>query len=610
MGKKNRKGLVVVEAEAAGVVSDVRDVGLRKNVRHSVDDVHSENGLKTVTEIDPLSLETNSMGSENNPVGLEYDAISPSGLQNNPLGIKPRSVIDSVNMISTVQDTMPTPISTHDMCNSSYTANFQNTQTSTGCREQTCLLGKGDNSQINVNPDLSDDFQESYQIRRHSRSCSPVRRFSNIGNRAMRDPNDIRPHSFGSLHHKNSINQTSLQKGDLTSILEDMKNFLDNVQSNVQSTRGSERADLPRASSTNHEVIPKKRKHIQKRRKIRRAYREDTSSSSSTEELSNAESTEEDSISTTVVTQGRRRKKFSYKLPPFTGQDKEKWVVWRGRFEETADRANWSQSDKLDELLPRMQGGAGEFVFEQLSRDTRSNYKKLIEELDNRYRVVETKKSLEAKFSSRHQKPNEPVEMYAADLKKLYAKAYPGRDESIRREDLLRKFFDGLNDEKVQFQVEYIKEPDNIDDAVFQVVNFCDMNKRNASRAEKKPIRAVNASSTNPGQKKAEGNREDKSHKYANDKQDHELQMIKKQIQNIEEMLKHMNQNSTLPFTQRQQSNTQTNKTCYFCQKPGHFIRDCPVRMQQNDNAAHDAQKILQNNTAARQSGNLNSQGS
>lgn len=102
------------------------------------------------------------------------------------------------------------------------------------------------------------------------------------------------------------------------------------------------------------------------------------------------------------------------------------------------------------------------------------------------------KSPIEAKFSNRRQKLNEPIEVFAAELKKMYAKAqYPSRDENTKREYLLRKFFDGLNDEKIQFQVEYIKEPDNIDDGVFQVVNFCDLNKRSNARAEKRTVRAV-----------------------------------------------------------------------------------------------------------------------
>lgn len=61
------------------------------------------------------------------------------------------------------------------------------------------------------------------------------------------------------------------------------------------------------------------------------------------------------------------------------------------------------------------------------------------------------KSLIEAKFSNRRQNPNEPLEVYAAELKKMYAKAYPSRDENTKRENLLRKFFEGLNDERIQY---------------------------------------------------------------------------------------------------------------------------------------------------------------
>lgn len=52
-----------------------------------------------------------------------------------------------------------------------------------------------------------------------------------------------------------------------------------------------------------------------------------------------------------------------------------------------------------------------------------------MDELDSRYRIVETKKSLEAKLSNRKQRPSKSVETHAIKLKKLYAKAYPDRDD-------------------------------------------------------------------------------------------------------------------------------------------------------------------------------------
>ncbi|KAH3707026.1 hypothetical protein DPMN_066419 [Dreissena polymorpha] len=53
----------------------------------------------------------------------------------------------------------------------------------------------------------------------------------------------------------------------------------------------------------------------------------------------------------------------------------------------------------------------------------------------------------------------------------LYDKAHGFRDRRVRHEDLVRRF-DGLRDEELCFMVEYQKEPNDIDEAMFHAVNF------------------------------------------------------------------------------------------------------------------------------------------
>ena len=127
---------------------------------------------------------------------------------------------------------------------------------------------------------------------------------------------------------------------------------------------------------------------------------------------------------------------------------------------------------RLDDLLPRLQGMAGEFFFGQLRKAIRGNYDTLIFELNSPFSVVETKKTYAAHFSKRNQKVGETTKEYAAELKRLYDRAYAHRDSGTRQEDLLRRFLDGLYDDKARFQVEYFKEPKTIDEAVFFVVDF------------------------------------------------------------------------------------------------------------------------------------------
>ena len=166
------------------------------------------------------------------------------------------------------------------------------------------------------------------------------------------------------------------------------------------------------------------------------------------------------------------------KLPPFSG--KEEWKIWVSRFEAVAKRRSWDENEKLDNLLPRLQGKAGEFVFSQLPPRTLSNYEELVQELNSRFRVVETQRTFAAKFSQRCQRNDETVEEYAADLKRLYAKAYKTRSEKTKQENLVRRFLDGLKDHEARFEIEFHKEPDDIDTAVYHAVNFLQTRRRSS----------------------------------------------------------------------------------------------------------------------------------
>ena len=169
---------------------------------------------------------------------------------------------------------------------------------------------------------------------------------------------------------------------------------------------------------------------------------------------------------------------YGLKIPPFNG--KEDWNIWFNRFEAIAERRKWDNEAKLDNLLPKLQGKAGEFVYSQLPKGILSHYEELVEEINSRFRVVETEKSFAAKFSSRIQRADETVEEFAADLKRLYAKAYRNRDFRTKREDLVRRFLDGMKDNEARFEIEFHKEPNDIDEAVYHAVNFIHTRRRNS----------------------------------------------------------------------------------------------------------------------------------
>ena len=300
--------------------------------------------------------------------------------------------------------------------------------------------------------------------------------------------------SIGATEFKSAMHE--MASSIVESIRESNRAINDNLQ-NLASNMPSNSSQ--RAATQNNQVRGRDRNRISRMSRHRHSEVRHTVNSSDSSDT-------EGDIGLSGITDGSDRRTTqsrvryeSVKLPNFTG--KESWKVWFNRFTEVAERRRWSEDDKLIELLPRLQGAAGEFVFGQLQRSVRGNYGTLVAELNSRFRVVETKKTFGAQFSKRNQKVSESAEEYAAELKRLYDKAYSQRDSETRQEDLLRRFLDGLYDDKARFQVEYVKEPKTIDEAVFYVVDFEETRRKPSpyegnDRKNKRQVRHINFSDT------------------------------------------------------------------------------------------------------------------
>ena len=269
------------------------------------------------------------------------------------------------------------------------------------------------------------------------------------------------------------------------------------------------------------------------------------------------------------------QQKANVKIPSFTG--KEDWSVWLARFEAIARRHRWTEDDKLDNLFPLIEGKAAEFVYSQLPATVLNDYKELVRELNSRYRVIETPRLYAVQFGRREQKTSESAEEYAAELKTLYFKAYGHRDRRTREEDLVRRFMDGLRDEEMRFDVEYHKEPQTIDEAVYHVVNYMQTRYSRNSREFARHVHEEHQTATDmqEDQRDERIGRMQNTRNYNPHKADRKGKlceptdadtlsiMMKTILEKFEKM-------------EKDSGSRQKEVECYSCRKRGHYSRDCP----------------------------------
>jgi len=271
------------------------------------------------------------------------------------------------------------------------------------------------------------------------------------------------------------------------------------------------------------------------------------------------------------------------KISSFSGS--EDWATLITQFEVIANRFRWSEEEMLDQLLPRIEGPAAQFVFSQLRQDTLNSYKDLTYELRCRFQPIETARSFASKFSRRSQRQGEKLEDYAADLKMLYDKVHSYRDRRTRQEDLVRRFLDGLLDDEMKFELEFNKDPRTIDEAVYYAVTWVQLKginrrKRNEARKvyeesdeepdfdDRQALRRVNSD------KKPDTNTEPTSAESVTD-------MLKEVLARLDKLEER--KNKAIERAERKKT-----IICFNCSKQGHYARECTDRTDT---------RVMKNNT-------------
>ena len=201
--------------------------------------------------------------------------------------------------------------------------------------------------------------------------------------------------------------------------------------------------------------------------------------------------------------------------------------------------------------------------------------------------------------------------------------AYKNRDLRTKQEDLVRRFLDGMKDNEARFEIEYHKEPNDIDQAVYHAVNFIHTRRRNSQETHekrfKKYARRTNLELDSPSDEEEsydsdqEGNRAyrvpvktDKNYpkKTTRSSQQGEqgksdatgtsdsMKVITETRDLLQTLVSHMTNQDSSDANKKspQQTNAGFSRRgkvqCYACQEFGHFAKDCPTRSGKSGSSA------------------------
>ena len=267
-------------------------------------------------------------------------------------------------------------------------------------------------------------------------------------------------------------------------------------------------------------------------------------------------------------------------IPKFTGEEITKGETfrdWKEQFEMVAELGGWDAHTKLVNLTTRLKGQAYAF-YRSCTIVQRTSYQALTAELEKRFTPVQITAVQSSLFHDRRQKPKESVDEYAQDLRRLFFEAYPRVQQEaseMGKAVLANQFVNGLIQE---LKLKLAGREGSFDELLAR------------ARFEEVKIREISGIRPHPTppDKGRERNRWQQNKPYT-----------KSDV--------HVRPTSSDKYPQSKNSpdsshNTQRRKdenNCYYCKRPGHLKRNCPLLTAHGQEEAKGPLKAKAQTTAA-----------
>ncbi|GFW15556.1 retrovirus-related Pol polyprotein from transposon 297 [Trichonephila clavipes] len=241
--------------------------------------------------------------------------------------------------------------------------------------------------------------------------------------------------------------------------------------------------------------------------------------------------------------------KPSIKLSTYDG--KSSWQVYKTQFSIVADANQWDSQTKACQLAASLRADAAD-ILQTLPETQRLDFDALVNALELRFGEKCVKDYSRLQLKSRQQKVSETLQELATDVERLSLLAFSDCPTEVREVLALQHFIDGVRDPEIQKALRMADLKDLKGALVFAMKFEA---AQQATRKDRHPIRAVNASDTSNSS----------------------VERLERQMRSF------MNRVESL---MSQKADGKQTLKCWTCGREGHLQRSCRARQGAETNSA------------------------
>lgn len=274
----------------------------------------------------------------------------------------------------------------------------------------------------------------------------------------------------------------------------------------------------------------------------------------------------------------RRRQSTSMRITPRTydGRGNTSWSEYKSHFERVSRINNWCVEQKLDYLWVHLTDAALSYV-ETLSPEHTETYAGLCEALEERFGDAQLAEVFKSELRSRRRRNEESLPALAQDINRLVKRAYPDMDYRAVEELAVERFREALTDPEQRMAV-FRSKSRTLNQAVQAAIDSESWQISESRRASTQRIRSMHLENMGAEQTTTT------EHNTGENRHKNPLESLQAEIQKIKEMLTAINK----------QSSGKQEIRCYYCNKPGHLIKNCRKRIQDEAKDSQQGNEIEQ----------------